>query len=104
MYPEDLHSPRLELSNGGLGIIVALLVHPGIDFSCVSAGGPIQLYGQTKLIERVLYIIISKTGSTNYCLLQDMAKSMPWDTYPKKMMIPLEIKPKRHNCVSSPGM
>ena len=24
MYPEDLHSPRRELSNGGLGTIVAL--------------------------------------------------------------------------------
>ena len=28
----DLDSPRRELSNGGLGIVVALLVRPGIDF------------------------------------------------------------------------
>ena len=43
MYPEDLNTPRQELSNGGLGIAVALLVRPGIDFSCVSTEDPIQL-------------------------------------------------------------
>ena len=31
-YPEDLNSPCLELSNGGLGLVVALLVCPGINF------------------------------------------------------------------------
>ena len=31
-----LDSPRRELSNGGLGIVVALLVFPAVDFSCVS--------------------------------------------------------------------
>ena len=44
MYPEDLNSPHQELSNGGPDIVVAHLVLPGIDFSCVSTGGPIQLY------------------------------------------------------------
>ena len=44
MYPEDLNSPRRELSNGGLGIVVALLVCWQIDFVCVSTGDPIQLY------------------------------------------------------------
>ena len=32
MYPADLNSPRQELSNGGLGIVVALLVCWQIDF------------------------------------------------------------------------
>ena len=41
--PEDLDSLRRELSNGGLGIVVALMDHRGIDFSCVSSVGPIQL-------------------------------------------------------------
>ena len=34
IYLEDLDSPRRELSNGGLGIVVALLVCWGINF-CV---------------------------------------------------------------------
>ena len=36
-----LDFPRQELSNGGLGIVVALLVCSGISFSCVCTGGPI---------------------------------------------------------------
>ena len=44
MYPEDLNPPHRELSNGGLVIVVAFLVRPGNDSSCVSTGGPIQLY------------------------------------------------------------
>ena len=39
----DLDSPRQELSNGVLGIAVALTIFPAIDFSCVYIGGPIQL-------------------------------------------------------------
>ena len=35
-YLEDLSSPRREFSNDGLEIVVALLVCPGISFSCVS--------------------------------------------------------------------
>ena len=42
-----LGSPRRELSNGGLGILVALLVRRQIIFLCVSTGGPIQLYFYT---------------------------------------------------------
>ena len=42
-YLEDLDSPRRELSNGGLGFVVALLVCPEINFSRVSTGGLIQL-------------------------------------------------------------
>ena len=34
MDPVDLNSSRGELSNGGLGIVVTLLVHRQIDFSC----------------------------------------------------------------------
>ena len=34
--PENLNSPHRELSNGGLGIVVTLLVCRQIDFSCVS--------------------------------------------------------------------
>ena len=41
-----LKDPCRELSNGGLGIAVALLVCRQIDFSCVSTGGPIQLYAR----------------------------------------------------------
>ena len=40
----DLDSPRRELSYGGLGIIAALLVRCGIDFSCVYTELPIQQY------------------------------------------------------------
>ena len=43
IYQADLDSPRRELSNGGLGIVVTLLVPRQIDFSCVSTWGPIQL-------------------------------------------------------------
>ena len=38
-----LNFPRRELSNGGLGFVVALLVRPEINFSRVSTGGLIQL-------------------------------------------------------------
>ena len=41
----DMHSPRQELSNGGLEFVAALTFSSGIDFSCVYTGGPtIQLY------------------------------------------------------------
>ena len=36
---EDLNSPRQELSNGGLEIVVALLVRWQIDISCVCTVG-----------------------------------------------------------------
>ena len=39
----DLDSPRRELSNDGLESVAALRVHWQNNFSCVSAGGPIQL-------------------------------------------------------------
>ena len=39
----DLDSPRRELSNGGLGIVVALLVHWQIIFLSARIGRPIQL-------------------------------------------------------------
>ena len=39
----DLDSSCRELSNGGLGIVIALTVFPAINFSCGSTGGPIQL-------------------------------------------------------------
>ena len=39
----DLNSPRQDLSNDGLGIVVALLVRWQINFVCVSTWGPIQL-------------------------------------------------------------
>ena len=35
IYQADLKSPRRELSNGGLGIVVALLVRQGIALLCV---------------------------------------------------------------------
>ena len=44
-YLDDMDFPCGELSIGGLGFAVALLVRPGINFSCVSSWGPIQLYG-----------------------------------------------------------
>ena len=46
MHPKDLDSPRRELSNGVLGIVVALGAFSGIDFVCVYFGRPIQLQGQ----------------------------------------------------------
>ena len=49
IVPADLDSSRRELSNRGLGIIVALLFRRGIDFSCASTGGPIQLYNPLRL-------------------------------------------------------
>ena len=48
IVPADLDSPCQELSNDGLGIVVALLVRPGFDFVCVFTGGPIQLYCGTR--------------------------------------------------------
>ena len=47
-YPEYLGSPRRELSNGDLGIVVVLLVRPGTNFSCVSTWCPIQLYPEAR--------------------------------------------------------
>ena len=44
MNPKYLDSPRRDFFNGGLGIVATLLVRWGIDCSCVSTGGPIQLY------------------------------------------------------------
>ena len=38
MVKADLESPHQGLSNGGLGIVVALLVCPAIDFLCDSTG------------------------------------------------------------------
>ena len=43
IYMEDLDSPRRELSETGLGFVVALLVAREINFSCATYGGPIQL-------------------------------------------------------------
>ena len=42
-YLNDLDSPRRELSSGGLGFVVALMVCLEIIFVCVSTGDPIQL-------------------------------------------------------------
>ena len=39
IYPADLGSSYLELSVDGLGFVVALLLCPGINFSCASTGG-----------------------------------------------------------------
>ena len=39
----DLDSPRRELSETGLGFVVALLVAWELDFLCDYHGGPIQL-------------------------------------------------------------
>ena len=39
----DLGSPQQDIFNGGLGIVLALLVFPAIDFSCASTWGSIQL-------------------------------------------------------------
>ena len=36
IYTEDLDFPRQELSNGGLGIVAALLVCRQINFLCAS--------------------------------------------------------------------
>ena len=36
MYPEDLNPPHRELSDGGLGFVIALLVRQEILFSFVS--------------------------------------------------------------------
>ena len=42
-YQADLDSPRRELSNGGLGIVAALLVTGKSIFCVFILGGPIQL-------------------------------------------------------------
>ena len=44
MYPTDLNSPRQEHSNGGLGIVVVLLVRWEINVVCAYTGKAIQLY------------------------------------------------------------
>ena len=38
IVPADLDSPRRELLNSGLGLVVTLLVHWQINFSCVHFG------------------------------------------------------------------
>ena len=40
----DLDSSHWTLSNGGLGIVVALSVFQQLIFVCAFTGGPIQLY------------------------------------------------------------
>ena len=40
----DLDSLCQELSNGDLGIAIALSVFPATDFLCISTGDPIQLH------------------------------------------------------------
>ena len=42
IYQVDLNSPRQELSNGGLGIAVALLVRWQIDCLCACHSSAIQ--------------------------------------------------------------
>ena len=44
IYQVDIDFSHQELSVRGLEFIVALLVFRGIDFSCASTRGPIQLY------------------------------------------------------------
>ena len=44
LYQADLDSTRRELSDGGLGIAVTLLVRWKIDFLSDYTGVPIQLY------------------------------------------------------------
>ena len=43
IYQEDLHSPRQELSNGGLRFVVAFLVCLRIDLLCARTEKMIQL-------------------------------------------------------------
>ena len=43
-----MDSPRRDLFNCGLEIVVALAVFPGINVLCVSTGGPIQLYMKSR--------------------------------------------------------
>ena len=43
LNPADLNFSCQELSNGGLGFVVALSVCWQINVSCVYTGGPIQL-------------------------------------------------------------
>ena len=45
-----LDSPHQELSNGGLGIVVALPVRSGIDFVCVYAGVQSNCISETILV------------------------------------------------------
>ena len=65
MAKADLDSPRRELSNGGLGIVVALLVRWQIDFLSVYTGGPIQLYKQIlwRVVNDVLQPTMMESGS-----------------------------------------
>ena len=45
-----MNSPRRELSNGGLGIVVTLLVACQINYLCASTGSAIQLYVSAALL------------------------------------------------------
>ena len=58
LYQVDLDSPRRDLSNGGLGFLVALLVYSGINFLCVCSGGPIQPHALYIYICICIYIYI----------------------------------------------
>ena len=61
MYKADQDSPRQELSNGGLEIVVTLLVRRQIDFLSDYTGGPIQPY----LDARALYLTCVSSSSQN---------------------------------------
>ena len=56
MDPADLVSPRREISNGGLGIVVSLAVRWEIHFSCASSCHSIQMYIDV-FDEQVLLIV-----------------------------------------------
>ena len=53
----DLDSPRQELSNGGLGIAVALLVHSGMDFCVCVHWGPMRRRRVDAMVWRTILLI-----------------------------------------------
>ena len=66
IYPEDLTSPRQEFSNGGLGIVVTLLVRRGIVFCVFLLGSNpaifhVLLTQQSSSLKRRRGIIVSSS-------------------------------------------
>ena len=53
-----MDSPRRELSNDGLEIAAALAVFRQLIFSCVSTGGPIQLYPTQSSLKTIKHVYV----------------------------------------------
>ena len=90
---KDLNSSCRELSDGGLGIVVALLVCWQINFSCACTGGQTQLYLKSKTKDLPTKLLSS---SEFLRAISDYLTSSPQ----KDCRVPPTAKAKACNCLS----